>query len=126
MAKITKISEMSRDFGMKAKDVIEGFKEVKIEKNTGASVTDVEFGMTVMAEERHLLLLTADEGVLFAVKFTDIGKVNALGVYHAELPLDMDHDLGAVDVKGGKRLGDREGGVEAGLFLFPIRQHLEL
>ena len=43
MAKVMKISEMSKDFGMKAKDVIEGFKEVNIEKNTGASVSDVEF-----------------------------------------------------------------------------------
>ena len=43
MAKVTKISEMSKDFGMKTKDVIEGFKEIKIDKNTGASVTDLEF-----------------------------------------------------------------------------------
>jgi len=43
MAKVIKISEMSKDFGMKAKDVIEGFKEIKIEKNSGASVSDVEF-----------------------------------------------------------------------------------
>ena len=43
MAKVIKISEMSKDFGMKSKDVIEGFKEIKIEKNSGASVTDVEF-----------------------------------------------------------------------------------
>ena len=43
MAKVIKISEMSKDFAMKSKDVIEGFKEIKIEKNTGASVSDVEF-----------------------------------------------------------------------------------
>ncbi len=44
MAKATiKISDMSRDFGMKAKDVIEGFKSINIEKNSGASVSDVEF-----------------------------------------------------------------------------------
>ena len=43
MAKITKLSEMSKDFGMKAKDIIEGFKAINIEKNTGASVTDEEF-----------------------------------------------------------------------------------
>ncbi len=43
--KILKISEMSRDFGMKAKDVIDGFRELNIDKNTGASVSDVEFEM---------------------------------------------------------------------------------
>ena len=43
MAKITKLSEMSKDFGMKAKDVIEGFKAINIDKNSGASVNDEEF-----------------------------------------------------------------------------------
>ncbi len=43
MAKIVKISEMSKDFSMKSKDVIETFKTLKIEKNTGASVNDGEF-----------------------------------------------------------------------------------
>ncbi|MBQ8372285.1 MAG: translation initiation factor IF-2 [Clostridia bacterium] len=43
MAKIVKISEMSKDFSMKSKDVVEAFKTLKIEKNTGASVSDGEF-----------------------------------------------------------------------------------
>ena len=43
MAKVMKISELSRDFAMKAKDIIESFKDLNIEKNSGASVTDVEF-----------------------------------------------------------------------------------
>ena len=43
MAKIVKLSELSKDFGLKAKDVIEGFKAINIEKNTGASVSDEEF-----------------------------------------------------------------------------------
>ncbi|MBQ7363827.1 MAG: translation initiation factor IF-2 [Clostridia bacterium] len=38
-----KISELSRDFAMKTKDIIESFKGLNIEKNSGASVTDVEF-----------------------------------------------------------------------------------
>ncbi len=38
-----KISDMSKDFSMKSKDVIEAFKEIKIEKNSGASVSDEEF-----------------------------------------------------------------------------------
>ena len=43
MAKVMKISEMSKDFAMKSKDVIEAFKAINIDKNTGASVTDGEF-----------------------------------------------------------------------------------
>ena len=43
MAKVIKISDMSKDFAMKSKDVVEEFKEIKIEKNTGASVSDIEF-----------------------------------------------------------------------------------
>ena len=43
MAKIVKLSELSKDFGLKAKDVIEGFKAINIEKNTSASVSDEEF-----------------------------------------------------------------------------------
>ncbi len=45
MAKVMKISELSRDFAMKTKDIIESFKGLNIEKNTGASVTDEEFEM---------------------------------------------------------------------------------
>ena len=43
MAKMIKISELSRDFAMKSKDVIEEFKSLNIEKNSGASVSDTEF-----------------------------------------------------------------------------------
>ncbi len=43
MAKVMKISELSRDFAMKAKDIIDSFKDLKIDKNSGASVTDIEF-----------------------------------------------------------------------------------
>ena len=43
MAKVIKITELSRDFGMKSKDLIDSFKAVNIEKNSGGSVTDVEF-----------------------------------------------------------------------------------
>lgn len=43
MAKITKISEMSKDFSMKSKEVVETFKTLSIEKNTGASVSDSDF-----------------------------------------------------------------------------------
>ena len=40
MAKGIKISDMSRDFAMKSKDVIEEFKTVNIEKTTGGTVSD--------------------------------------------------------------------------------------
>ena len=43
MAKVIKISDLSKDFAMKSKEVVEGFREIKIEKNTGASVSDIEF-----------------------------------------------------------------------------------
>ena len=43
MAKAMKISELSRDFSMKSKDIIDSFKAVNIEKTSGASVSDVEF-----------------------------------------------------------------------------------
>ena len=43
MAKAMKISELSRDFAMKSKDVIDTFRAVNIDKNSGASVTDIEF-----------------------------------------------------------------------------------
>ena len=41
--KIYKLTELSRDFDMKAKDVIDSFKAVNIEKNSTSSVTDEEF-----------------------------------------------------------------------------------
>ncbi len=41
--KIYKLTELSRDFDMKAKDVIDGFKAINIEKNSTSSVTDEEF-----------------------------------------------------------------------------------
>ena len=43
MAKGIKISELSKDFAMKSKDVIEQFKTVNIEKTTGGTVSDEEF-----------------------------------------------------------------------------------
>ena len=42
MAK-TKITDVSKDFALKTKDLIEAFKAVKIEKNSGGSVSDEEF-----------------------------------------------------------------------------------
>ena len=43
MAKVMKITELSRDFAMKSKDMIDSFKAVNIEKNSGGSVSDGEF-----------------------------------------------------------------------------------
>ena len=45
MAKGIKISDLSRDFAMKSKDVIEEFKTVNIEKTTGGTVSDEEFAL---------------------------------------------------------------------------------
>ncbi len=45
MAKGIKISDLSRDFSMKSKDVIEEFKTVNIEKTTGGTVSDEEFAV---------------------------------------------------------------------------------
>ena len=45
MAKGIKISDLSRDFAMKSKDVIEEFKTVNIEKTTGGTVSDEEFAV---------------------------------------------------------------------------------
>ena len=45
MAKGIKISEFSKDFAMKSKDVIEEFKTVNIEKTTGGTVSDEEFAV---------------------------------------------------------------------------------
>ena len=45
MAKGIKISDLSRDFAMKSKDVIEEFKTVSIEKTTGGTVSDEEFAV---------------------------------------------------------------------------------
>ena len=45
MAKGIKISDMSKDFAMKSKDVIEEFKTVKIEKTTSGTVSDDEFAI---------------------------------------------------------------------------------
>ncbi len=47
MAKGIKISDMSKDFNMKTKDVIEEFKAANIEKNTGATVSDEEFALFI-------------------------------------------------------------------------------
>ena len=71
MAKVIKISEMSKDFGMKAKDVIEGFKEIKIEKNSGASVSDVEFEVNgIYSYDRKVLKLDADTVIEVNKKLT--------------------------------------------------------
>ena len=43
MAKGIKISDMSKDFGMKSKDIIEEFKTVNIVKTTSGTVSDEEF-----------------------------------------------------------------------------------
>ena len=45
MAKGIKISDMSKDFAMKSKDIIEEFKNVNIEKTTGGTVSDEEFAV---------------------------------------------------------------------------------
>ena len=43
MAKGIKISDFSKDFSMKSKDVIEKFKTINIEKTTSGTVSDEEF-----------------------------------------------------------------------------------
>ena len=45
MAKGIKISDLSKDFAMKSKDVIEEFKSAKIEKTTSGTVSDEEFAV---------------------------------------------------------------------------------
>ncbi len=45
MAKGIKISDFSKDFAMKSKDVIEEFKTVNIEKTTSGTVSDEEFAL---------------------------------------------------------------------------------
>ncbi|MBQ7390506.1 MAG: translation initiation factor IF-2 [Clostridia bacterium] len=45
MAKGIKISDLSKDFSMKSKDIIEEFKTVDIEKTTGGTVSDEEFAV---------------------------------------------------------------------------------
>ncbi len=73
MAKATKITEMSQDFGMKAKDIIEEFKAVNIEKNSGASVSEVEFEVfmqhiTVSHQIRDLEAYTSGRTTITAPK----------------------------------------------------------
>ncbi len=45
MAKGIKISDISKDFAMKSKDIIEEFKTVNIEKTTSGTVSDEEFAV---------------------------------------------------------------------------------
>ncbi len=45
MAKGIKISDMSKDFSMKSKDMIEEFKTIKIEKTISGTVSDEEFAV---------------------------------------------------------------------------------
>ena len=52
MAKGIKISDLSKDFAMKSKDVIEEFKTANIEKTTGGTVSDEEFAVFM----QHLTL----------------------------------------------------------------------
>ena len=52
MAKGIKISDLSKDFAMKSKDVIETFKTAKIEKTTSGTVSDEEFAVFM----QHLTL----------------------------------------------------------------------
>ena len=43
MAKNMKITDLSRDFSMKSKDVCDAFREIGVEKNSGGAVSDAEF-----------------------------------------------------------------------------------
>ena len=43
MAKNMKITDLSRDFSMKSKDVCDAFREIGFEKNSGGAVSDAEF-----------------------------------------------------------------------------------
>ena len=43
MAKNMKITDLSKDFSVKSKDVVDTFREMGVEKNSGGSVSDVEF-----------------------------------------------------------------------------------
>ena len=43
MAKNMKITELSKDFAMKSKDVCDAFREIGVDKNSGGSVSDGEF-----------------------------------------------------------------------------------
>ena len=52
MAKGIKISDLSKDFAMKSKDVIEEFKSANIEKTTSGTVSDDEFAVFM----QHLTL----------------------------------------------------------------------
>jgi len=52
MAKGIKISDLSKDFAMKSKEVIEEFKTVNIEKTTSGTVSDEEFAVFM----QHLTL----------------------------------------------------------------------
>ena len=46
MAKKTiKLSQLSKDFAMKSKDVLDAFKEMGMEKKSGANADDVEFAL---------------------------------------------------------------------------------
>ncbi len=43
MAKNMKITDLSKDFSMKSKDVCDAFREIGVEKNSGGAVSDGEF-----------------------------------------------------------------------------------
>ena len=43
MAKNMKITDLSKDFSMKSKDVVDAFREIGVEKNSGGAVSDGEF-----------------------------------------------------------------------------------
>ena len=43
MAKNIKITDLSKDFSMKSKDVCDAFREIGVEKNSGGAVSDGEF-----------------------------------------------------------------------------------
>ena len=43
MAKNMKITDLSKDFSMKSKDVCDAFREIGVDKNSGGSVSDAEF-----------------------------------------------------------------------------------
>ena len=46
MAKKTmKLSQLSKDFAMKSKDVLDAFKDLGMEKKSGANADDVEFAL---------------------------------------------------------------------------------
>ena len=103
MAKKTmKLSQLSKDFAMKSKDVLDAFKDLGMEKKSGANADDVEFALFFQKVTKANQIENLDDYV------KGVAKIRAEKPAVEEKPAE---DRGGI--RKERRKGFREGRAEA-------------